>query len=135
MSDLDQFDAYDPDPDDTSDYGSGRVFGTFMGMEISDDGAIDPDVKIKIDGEKQFGPLSRIRDHLGDEAFEKFLADMSVRFGEDASTNSAADAGSDSVSGVFDRQPVEFKCQTCNESFPRTMNDGDDRCPTCTEDH
>lgn len=115
--------GYDADPDDERHYGSGDELGTFCGLTIKDDGAIDYDVKIIFDdGDASIKPLAAIRDRMGDEAFKQFLEDLTLEGHPDVDS-----------SDFEMREPVAFKCTECNETFPRTMNDGHDRCPGCSQ--
>lgn len=99
--------------------------GTFV---IEDDGCNDPDVLTGIrdaDGNRKY--LSNIRRVMGDD--EQFIAVLEAAFGDDT----ASDPGGGSTTS-FGGPPV-FKCDDCNQSWPRSKNQTPDQstdtCPQC----
>lgn len=104
----------------SEDYkGTSDTFGYIGEIEVKDDG--DPDTCIFFvtpDGNKE-RRLSNIRDVVGEEEFMELTS---------------SDSGGESISpGYFEQaEPVAFKCQGCNQTFPRTMNEGNNYCPDCS---
>ena len=115
----------DYDPDDDSLRGTGKLLGTIGPIELWDDGDPDPYISYKLPGYPDVDSVDKFRHlryQLGDAEFKRLLDESD----DSSSTSSTPSAG------LFeqDRRPA-FKCVDCNRTWPRSKNDGTDRCPEC----
>lgn len=130
---TDWSDVFTPDPDDTHKHGSSDTLGEIGPLEIRDDGASDRDVVISFDGDEMYicTGLSRIRDQLGDAVFVDLLD--SLDYVGDTPTPTNRGSSATGTSSFTPRDPPAFSCRECHQTWPRSRNDGHDRCPNCSE--
>lgn len=107
MSDSDKF------------YGTGDKIGEIGDVEIYDDGHHDYDVQFHLPEGSKSRSFSSLRSALGDDVLEEALQGIS-------------EEGTVSSTDFEQREAVAFKCQQCNQTYPRTMKAREGVCTDCS---
>lgn len=102
--------------------GTGNLIAEIGPLRLYDDGDNDSYIEYRFmhNGQEKSWSFKQFRREVGDEEFKRLL-------------EQGGQSGTNVSSSDFEiREPVAYKCQGCNRTFPRTMKGDNGKCPDCS---